>query len=93
MIALFSAAFAATRMYKLRRKNRIDTYYAKVMEIRRRAPETALAGERVAATRELRALQNNAFEQLIADKLAADDSFRIFITMSNDLIRELSAER
>jgi TRAP-type uncharacterized transport system substrate-binding protein len=92
MLAIFSAAFAATRMYTLRRKNRIDTYYAKVMEIRRRAVDSRDQAERAVAATEVRALQNTAFEQLIAEKLAANESFQIFITMSNELLRDLAGD-
>jgi hypothetical protein len=38
----------------------------------------------------LRALQTEAFEMLVDEKLAADESFRIFITLSNDIIKELN---
>jgi len=90
LITLVSAVFAATRMYKLRRKNRIDTFYAKVMEIRRDSIGAGVTDDqRVAAALKLKALQTNAFEQLIDEKLAADESFRIFISLSNDVIQEL----
>jgi hypothetical protein len=77
----------------VRRKNRIDVYYAKVMEIRGRSKNAATAEDRAAAVAELRNLQETAFAQLIDEKLSANESFRIFITMSNDLINELSAEQ
>ena len=90
LITLFSAAFAATRMFKLRRKNRIDTFYAKVMEIRSQTVGVESYEVRAAATTSLRALQTTAFEQLIDEKLAADESFRIFLSLSNDVIQELA---
>jgi hypothetical protein len=93
VIGLISAAFAIAKMIKVRRKNRIDVYYAKVMEIRRRSKNAATAEDRAAAVAELRNLQETAFAQLIDEKLSANESFRIFITMSNDLINELSAEQ
>jgi TRAP-type uncharacterized transport system substrate-binding protein len=93
VIGLISAAFAIAKMIKVRRKNRIDVYYAKVMEIRGRSKNAATAEDRAAAVAELRNLQETAFAQLIDEKLSANESFRIFITMSNDLINELSAEQ
>ncbi|MFT5502149.1 MAG: TRAP-type uncharacterized transport system substrate-binding protein [Woeseiaceae bacterium] len=89
IFALISATFAATRMYKFARKNRIDTFYAKVMEIRNAMADFDAGEQRENAVTELRALQTNAFEQLIDEKLAADESFRIFIALSNDVIGEL----
>jgi hypothetical protein len=38
---------------------------------------------------EVRALQTKAFDLLVDEKLAADESFRIFITLSNDVLRQL----
>ena len=90
-VALISAVFAATRMYKFARKNRIDTFYARVMEIRREIDAKDSIEQRTAAIEKLKALQNEAFSQLIDEKLAADDSFRIFISLSNDVIDELAA--
>ena len=37
----------------------------------------------------VRDLQHEAFEMLVDEKLAADESFRIFITLSNDIIDDL----
>lgn len=88
-VALISATFAATRMYKFARKNRIDSFYAKVMEVRNAMTDCDLQEQRDTAVTELRALQATAFEQLIDEKLAADESFRIFIALSNDVISEL----
>ena len=39
----------------------------------------------------VRELQTEAFQLLVDEKLAADESFRIFITLSNDVIDELKA--
>jgi hypothetical protein len=40
-------------------------------------------------TKEIRSLQNQAFDLLVDEKLAADESFRIFVTLSNDVLRQL----
>jgi hypothetical protein len=42
---------------------------------------------------EVRTLQNTAFDLLVDEKLAADESFRIFITLSNDVLQQLSDGR
>jgi hypothetical protein len=36
-------------------------------------------------------LQNEAYAQLVDEKLSADESFRIFITLSDDALQELGA--
>lgn len=91
LIAVISAGFAVLRIYRLRRKNRIDTFYAAAMKIRNSINETSTEHERREKTNEIRALQATAFEMLVDEKLAADESFRIFITLSNDVLRQLGA--
>jgi len=90
LIALFSAVFAALRIYRMRRKNRIDTFYSAVMAIRNSITDMSTAEERHKKSNEVRALQTTAFEQLVGEKLAADESFQIFVTLSNDVLHQLS---
>ncbi len=91
LIALFSATFAGVRIYRMRRKNRIDTFYSDVIAIRNSIDETSTEEDRREKTDEIRALQTMAFELLVDEKLAADESFRIFITLSNDVLQQLGA--
>jgi TRAP transporter TAXI family solute receptor len=67
---------------KRRKKDRIDIYYAEVLAIRNTSYTTPEACSD--ALVQLNALQNRAFEQLIAEKLTADESFRIF----NDILKQ-----
>ena len=87
--ALLSGTFAAVRIYNIRRKNRIDRFYSAAIALRKSVSDTTLLAERVEAISRVRALQTEAFELLVDEKLAADESFRIFITLSNDIIDEL----
>jgi hypothetical protein len=89
LIALFSAALAGVRILRIRRKNRIDRYYAAAIEIRDSVDDQASSSERKQAIVKIRDLQNRAFDQLVDEKLGADESFRIFITLSNDVLRQL----
>ncbi len=91
LIALFSATFAGVRIYHMRRKNRIDTFYSDVIAIRNSIDETSTEEDRREKADEIRALQTTAFELLVDEKLAADESFRIFITLSNDVLQQLGA--
>ena len=90
-IALFSAIFAGVRIYHMRRKNRIDAFYTDVIAIRSGLDESSTDDDRAAAAQKIRDLQNSAFELLVDEKLSADESFRIFISLSNDALRDLSA--
>jgi TRAP-type uncharacterized transport system substrate-binding protein len=89
VIGLTSGAYAVIQIYNRRRKNRIDGFYANVMEIRDSVNERSSAIQKAAAVDKVRKLQNEAFDMLINEKLAADDSFRIFVTLSNDIISQL----
>ena len=89
VIGMISGSYAVIQIYNRRRKNRIDGFYTDVMAIRDSINEHSPATEREAAVEKVKELQNKAFEMLIREKLAADDSFRIFVTLSNDIIAQL----
>ncbi len=91
LIALISAVLAGLRIYRMRRKNRIDRFYSAVISIRKTVSEISTAEQRQEKSNEIRALQEEAFEMLVDEKLAADESFRIFVTLSNDVLRQLGA--
>lgn len=90
-VALISASLAGMRLYRRKRKNRIDVFYSDVIEIRREAERTTDRQSLADLVKRLRALQDRAFSDLVDEKLAADESFRIFITLSNDVLRQLRA--
>ena len=89
VIGLISGGYAIIQIYNRRRKNRIDGFYRDVMAVRDSICERSSAAERAAAIERVRALQNEAFHMLINEKLAADESFRIFVTLSNDIVAQL----
>jgi hypothetical protein len=89
LVAVVSASIAAVRIFRMRRKNRIDTFYTQTIALRRSVTDSTGPDELAQVIREVRALQNTAFDLLVDEKLAADESFRIFITLSNDVLRQL----
>ena len=89
MIAAVSASFAGMRIYRVRRKNRIDEYYSEAIRLRDNARASEDAATIRRAVVELEALQDKAFRELVAERLAADESFRIFITLSNDILGQI----
>ncbi len=91
LVGLFSGIFAIVRIYKIRRKNRIDTFYERAIGIRKSVQADTDAAARSRALKEIRQLQDSAFDLLVDERLAADESFRIFITLSNDIVAELRA--
>jgi len=87
--ALLSGTYAAVRIYNLRRKNRIDRFYSAAIKLRQTVSDATPMTERRETISRVRELQTEAFGLLVDEKLAADESFRIFITLSNDIIDEL----
>ena len=89
VIGLVSGTYAVIQIYNRRRKNRIDRFYTDVMAIRDSVNERSTASDRAAAIERVRNLQNEAFDMLVREKLAADESFGIFMALSNDIIAGL----
>lgn len=86
MIGIISASFALFRIIKIRRKNRIDEYYSAALAIRDKLTASQSEDDVYLAVEEIQALQDKAFAQLVDEKLAADESFRIFMSLSNDIL-------
>ena len=89
VIGLISGTYAVVQIYNRRRKNRIDAFYNDVMALRDSISDDSSLSERESAVMQVKQLQNKAFEMLVNEKVAADESFRIFVTLSNDIITDL----
>ena len=68
-----------------RKKDRIDRFYAHVLQVRDRASDE----DPTALLRELEELEREAFDSLIREKLAANESFRIFTDLLADTRQRL----
>jgi TRAP-type uncharacterized transport system substrate-binding protein len=88
-IAVLSGLIAVTRWRERVKKNRIDGYYAKVLKVRAASLEYASDGAFAEAIEQVRTIEQEAFRELIDERVAADESFRIFIGLANDTIAEL----
>jgi len=93
MVGVVSGIFAVVRIYRIRRKNRLDEFLVEVIGIRNSVKPDSSEDERAAATASIRGLQDEAFALLVDEKLAADDSFRIFTELSNDTIARIKEQR
>lgn len=90
LIGVISASFALFRILKIRRKNRIDEFYAAALAIRDELTAADSDDDVYLAIEKLQSLQDSAFAKLVDEKLSADESFRIFITLSNDILDQAS---
>jgi len=89
IVAIGSAVLATVRIFRMRRKNRIDKFYTQTIALQRSVNDSTTSGELAQVIEQIRSLQAKAFDLLVDEQLAADESFRIFITLSNDALRQL----
>jgi TRAP-type uncharacterized transport system substrate-binding protein len=83
---MISAVLAFARWRDRVKKDRIDVFYARVMAIRDEHDRSST--DRLA---DLDALEREAFDSLIREKLSANESFRIFIDLLQQARTEISS--
>lgn len=86
MIGLISGIYGVWKLYSIRRKNRIDAFCREAFELRDQHLSGSL--DQGALVDALKALQERAYDMLIHEQLAADESFRIFIGLTNDIMAD-----
>ncbi|MEH6589015.1 MAG: TAXI family TRAP transporter solute-binding subunit [Halioglobus sp.] len=84
-----TAIIGLSRWHAHRKKDRIDEFYSRIMAIRMRA----MTEPHGPLLHELQQLELEAFDSLIAEKLAANESFRIFIELLTRAISELDLNK
>jgi hypothetical protein len=88
LFLLLSAAVALVRWGMRKKKNRIDTFYIRALAIKKRAIMTS-APELLS---ELNVLEQEAYDALVDEKLAPNESFRIFTDLLNQIRRNVKSE-
>lgn len=88
LIGLVSGVYGIWKLYSIRRKNRIDAFCREAIDLR----DQHLEGvhDEASLVEAIKALQDRAYDMMIHERLAADESFRIFITLTNDIIADAS---
>jgi TRAP-type uncharacterized transport system substrate-binding protein len=86
---LITGVVGLTRWHAHRKKDRIDEFYSRIMAIRMRA----MSEPHLPLLVELQQLELEAFDSLISEKLAANESFRIFIELLTRAMAELDLEK
>jgi TRAP-type uncharacterized transport system substrate-binding protein len=93
LIALVSTLIAVLGIIRARRKNRIDRFYLETIKIRNTCKASTNPVEIQQAISKIEQLQDEAFDLLVHEKLSADESFRIFVTLTNDVLGQLKTNR
>lgn len=92
-LASIGSATTLLKWRKQKKKDRIDVYYNDVIAIGREV-ENETDNERISdAIHKIKALRDQAFELLVAEKLIADESFRIFITLTHDVMNDIRIKK
>jgi len=86
LVAAFGTMMAFFRKIKLKKKDRIDEYYNKVLSIEKDMDYMKTTDELGKALGILHTLKQDAFNALIAEKLVANESFNIFLALTDTLI-------
>jgi len=89
IIALGSASVAFERRRRQARKDRLDVFYQRVLDARPR-PD-ASADQRALANAEIRAIQAEVFDLVVAERIDADGALVAFLTLSNQALAETNA--
>ncbi|TNF83748.1 MAG: hypothetical protein EP301_11265 [Gammaproteobacteria bacterium] len=86
LIGLVSGIYGVWKLYSIRRKNRIDAFCREAITLRDQHLSGDIDGPSLVDA--LKTLQDQAYGMMIDEHLAADESFRIFIALSNDIIAD-----
>ena len=93
LAALGSGFLAMLRMNKARRKDRIDVFYRRVLAIRHELDDSNNINNYNKLTDKLKAIQDDVFQLLIAERLNVDESLTLFLDLSNRVLGEITAQQ
>lgn len=92
LFAMFiSALFAVHNLRKTHKKNRIDIYYNKILDLRRRLQNPDGFVQRHQIEKEVRDVQEEVFRLLVDERVSANESLTIFLDLSNQVLAEVQS--
>lgn len=86
IIACIGALATLYKWRQHRKKNRVDIYYKKALKIENEINELNDEIKCISALEELKTIKHKAFELMIDEKLNANESFNIFLSLVDNLI-------
>ncbi|NPA36216.1 MAG: hypothetical protein GXO47_05140 [Chlorobi bacterium] len=91
ILAIIAGAFASLKRHiSQRKKIRMDSLYTELLQIRKRAIEHKDEGHVKQFLAELGDIRIKAFDALMENKLNADESFTIFLSLYSDVENEIN---
>lgn len=85
-LVLITGGSSFVRWNKQRKKDRIDVYYLKIIEVERHIADMETVEDGEQAIHKLHSLRQKAFYSMVKEKLIADSSFQIFLTLIEEAI-------
>jgi len=80
-LMVLTGGSSLVRWNKQRKKDRIDVYYMKIIEVERHIADMETVEDGEQAIYKLHSLRQKAFQNMVKEKLVADSSFQIFLTL------------
>jgi TRAP-type uncharacterized transport system substrate-binding protein len=88
-VALASSIYTITQWREKRRKNKIDIYYSKLLGYRKQIGENLKIEQLQQIEIELKLLLETTLDLVAREKIAADESFLIFLDVSKIVMKEV----
>ncbi len=90
VLAIFSGALASVRRrMRMRKKLSIESFYKSLLSLRKKSFGLEDEREKMQILEELRVLRSEAFEALIENRLMADETFEIFLSLYDEVRKEI----
>lgn len=89
LVTLVSALYTLTQWQRRRKKNKIDVYYQRLQNIRKRVKLSESQESLEELKSELQAIQDETIDLVTREKLLADESFIIFLNLSRIVSEEI----
>lgn len=89
LAALVSGLVALVRFGRQRKKDRVDVYYRKILDLRKKIEGGLSTEERRRIALAVRQVQEEVFALLIDERVDADETLTIFLDLSNQVLKEL----
>ena len=89
LAAVGSGMLALFRFSKQRKKDRVDVYYRKILDLRQKIRGDMDQQSLTGIATEVKDVQEEVFALLIDERVSADETLTIFLDLSNQVLKEL----